>query len=214
VAAYLHDPGDPRDGLSVAVPLFALNQVSEARCEWLVPGMLKDKVLALLKTLPQRPRSRLVPLPQTAERMAAALGAPERFGQGSLIDALLAMVREATQLPVQRTDFKPDMLQPHHFMHLRVVYEHGRLLGQGRHLAALKAELGSKARGAFQALAQLKLKDVAGGGEAATPPSPIPAKAGRDGDARPRRSAPAPAPAPAASADQRHTAWDLVSCPS
>jgi ATP-dependent helicase HrpA len=213
VAAYLHDPGDPRDGLSVAVPLFALNQVSEARCEWLVPGMLKDKVLALLKTLPQRPRSRLVPLPQTAERMAAALGAPERFGQGSLIDALLAMVREATQLPVQRTDFKPDMLQPHHFMHLRVVDEHGRLLGQGRHLAALKAELGSKARGAFQALAQLKLKDVAGGGEAATPPSPIPAKAGRDGDARPRRSAPAPAPAPAASADQRHTAWDFGELP-
>ncbi|MDO9483526.1 MAG: DUF3418 domain-containing protein, partial [Hydrogenophaga sp.] len=63
VCTYLHEPGDPRDGLSVAVPIFALNQVSEDRCDWLVPGMLKDKLLALLKTLHQRPRSRLVPLP-------------------------------------------------------------------------------------------------------------------------------------------------------
>jgi ATP-dependent helicase HrpA len=50
----------------VTVPLFVLNQVNDERCEWLVPGMLKDKVQALLKTLHQRPRSRLVPLPDTA----------------------------------------------------------------------------------------------------------------------------------------------------
>jgi ATP-dependent helicase HrpA len=51
-ATYLHEPGDPRDGLTVTVPIFALNQVNAERCEWLVPGMLKDKVLALLKSLP------------------------------------------------------------------------------------------------------------------------------------------------------------------
>ena len=55
-ASYLHQPGDPKDGLSVDIPLFALNQVQEERTEWLVPGMLKDKVQALLKSLPQRPR--------------------------------------------------------------------------------------------------------------------------------------------------------------
>ena len=69
-ATYLHDPGDPKDGVTVTVPLFALNQVSEERCEWLVPGMLKDKVLALVKSLHQRPRSRLVPLPDYAEAFA------------------------------------------------------------------------------------------------------------------------------------------------
>jgi ATP-dependent helicase HrpA len=154
---YLHEPGDPRDGLSVAVPIFALNQVSEDRCDWLVPGMLKDKLLALLKTLHQRPRSRLVPLPATAERFATALCEPAVFGAGNLMDALLKLVREATQLDIVRNDIKVDMLTPHHFMHLRVVDEHGRQLGQGRSLAALKAELGGQARGAFQALAQLKL---------------------------------------------------------
>jgi ATP-dependent helicase HrpA len=71
-ASYLHAPGDARDGLTVTVPLFVLNQVSPERAEWLVPGMLKDKIQALLKSLPQRPRSRFVPLPQSAERLASA----------------------------------------------------------------------------------------------------------------------------------------------
>ena len=53
VASYLHDPGDPKDGVTVTVPIYSLNQVNDERCEWLVPGMLKDKVLALVKSLHQ-----------------------------------------------------------------------------------------------------------------------------------------------------------------
>ena len=160
-ASYLHEPGDPRDGLTVTVPLFVLNQVAEERAEWLVPGMLKDKIQALLKTLHQRPRSRLVPLPDTAERFAAFLNAPERFGAGSLTDAVLKLVKDATSLDLVKADIKVDMLSPHFFMNLRIVDEHGRQLGQGRQLGALKAELGKQARGAFQALASLKLSSVA-----------------------------------------------------
>jgi ATP-dependent helicase HrpA len=159
-ATYLHQPGDARDGVSVSVPLFVLNQVSEDRCEWLVPGMLKDKIQALLKSLPQKPRSRFVPLPESAARLAEAMSAPEVFGNGSLTDALLKRVRDETSLDVKRADFKLDMLSPHLFMHLRVVDEHGRQLGEGRNLGALKAELGSQARGAFQALAQLKVSSA------------------------------------------------------
>lgn len=156
VVTYLHEPGDARDGLTVDVPLFALNQVNEERCEWLVPGMLKDKVQALIKTLHQRPRSRLVPLPDTAARMTEQLLQPEVFGSGSLTDAVLKLVRDATSLDVKRNDMKLDMLPPHLFMNFRVVDEHGRQLGAGRNLGALKGELGSQARGAFQALAGLK----------------------------------------------------------
>ena len=153
---YLHEPGDAKDGVTVDVPLFALNQVNEERCEWLVPGMLKDKVQALIKTLHQRPRSRLVPLPDTATRMAEQLNAPEMFGSGSLLDAVLKWVRDATSLDIKRGDLKLDMLPPHLFMNFRVLDEHGRQLGTGRNLGALKGELGSQARGAFQALAGLK----------------------------------------------------------
>ncbi len=155
-AEYLHAPGDVRDGLTVTVPLFVLNQVSEERTEWLVPGMLKDKIQALLKSLPQKPRSRFVPLPEAAAKLAQSMGEAEVFGAGSLTDALLARVRAQTSLDVKRADFKLDMLSPHLFMNLRVVDEHGRQLGMGRNLGALKAEWGSQARGAFQALAQLK----------------------------------------------------------
>jgi ATP-dependent helicase HrpA len=153
---YLHEPGDARDGVTVDVPLFALNQVNEERCEWLVPGMLKDKVQALIKTLHQRPRSRLVPLPETATRMTEQLVQPEVFGAGSLTDAVLKLVRDATSLDIKRNDMKLDMLPAHLFMNFRVVDEHGRQLGAGRNLGALKGELGSQARGAFQALAGLK----------------------------------------------------------
>ncbi len=156
MADYLHEPGDAKDGLTVTVPLFVLNQVSEERAEWLVPGMLNQKIHALLKTLHQRPRSRLVPLPESAARLTEALSADTVFGSGPLVDALLKLVRDATQVDVKRADFKVDMLPPHLFMNFRVVDEHGRQLGHGRNLGALKAELGSQARGAFQALAALK----------------------------------------------------------
>ncbi len=156
LATYLHEPGDVWDGLTVTVPLFVLNQLSEERCEWLVPGMLKEKIQALIKTLHQRPRSRLVPLPETASRWALKLS-DERFGAGSLVDALLKLIRDQTALDIVRADIKADMLSTHFFMNFKVVDEHGRQLGQGRNLGALKAEWGKQARGAFQALASLKL---------------------------------------------------------
>src|SRR5205085_2721409 len=171
-ATYLHEPGDARDGVTVTVPLFVLNQVNEDRAEWLVPGMLKDKVQALLKSLPQKPRSRFVPLPESALRIAQALSAPEGYGHGSLTDVLLKLVRDETSLDVKRTDFKLDMVPAHLFMNFRIVDEHGRQLGMGRNLGALKAELGAKARGAFQALAGLKVV-----------PSPSPSGGGRGGGA-------------------------------
>ena len=155
-ATYFHEPGDAKDGVTVDVPLFALNQVNEDRCEWLVPGMLKDKVQALIKTLHQRPRSRLVPLPDTATRMAAELLQAELFGSGSLTDAVVKLTCAATSLDIKRGDIKLEMLPPHLFMNFRVLDEHGRQLGTGRNIGALKGELGAQARGAFQALAGLK----------------------------------------------------------
>ena len=210
-ATYLHEPGDPRDGITVTVPLFVLNQVSEERCEWLVPGMLQGKIQALLKSLPQRPRSRFVPLGESAARLAEHFNAPERFGVGSLTDALLKQVREETSLDVKRADFKLDMLSPHLFMNFRVVDEHGRQLGQGRNLGALKAEWGAKARGAFQALATLKIAGSAGGAKDSGTKD-IETK-DRQAQPAPKKEAKAPAAAPAVSASQRYTAWTFGELP-
>ncbi|WP_342720404.1 ATP-dependent RNA helicase HrpA [Acidovorax sp. FHTAMBA] len=218
-ASYLHEPGDARDGITVTIPLFVLNQVSDERCEWLVPGMLKDKIQALLKSLPQRPRSRFVPLPESATRLAALLGAPERFGTGSLTDVLLKQVRDETSLDVKRADFKLDMLSPHLFMNFRVVDEHGRQLGHGRNLGALKAEWGAKARGAFQALAGLKLGGGAAEGEkneSKMPPAldgkaQAATKSGVKGAAS-ATATPASVP-PSTPAGQRYTTWTFGELP-
>ncbi len=155
VATYLHEPGDAKDGVTVTVPLFALNQVSSERCEWLVPGMLKDKVLALVKSLHQKPRNRLAPLPVYVDEFVAHVHESQAFASGLLLDALLKSVREKTLVNVARGDFKLEQLPPHLFMNFRVVDEHGRQLGLGRNLSQLKAELGGQARSAFQALAVL-----------------------------------------------------------
>ncbi|VTU20302.1 ATP-dependent RNA helicase HrpB [Variovorax sp. SRS16] len=203
-ASYLHEPGDARDGLTVTVPLFVLNQVSEERCEWLVTGMLKDKIQALQKSLPQKPRARLVPLPESAARYAEQLSAPEVFGAGSLTDAVLKRVRDETSLDVKRADFKLDMLPPHLFMNLRVVDEHGRQLGMGRNLGALKAELGAQARGAFQALAVLNVR-------ASVPPAGAGGPERSVADAGVARSAEPAAAAPPAG--QRYTAWTFGELP-
>ncbi|MFZ3124589.1 MAG: DUF3418 domain-containing protein, partial [Acidovorax sp.] len=208
-ASYLHEPGDPRDGITVTIPLFVLNQVSEERCEWLVPGMLKDKIQALLKSLPQRPRSRFVPLPESAARLAELLGAPERFGTGSLTDMLLKQVRDETSLDVKRADFKPDMLSPHLFMNFRVVDEHGRQLGHGRNLGALKAEWGAKARGAFQALATLKIAGSAGDKRN----SDEKLSENKEEKAREAPQKIAKHPAPSQRTDARYTAWTFGELP-
>ena len=202
-ASYLHQPGDPKDGVTVTVPIYALNQVSEERCEWLVPGMLEAKVMALVKSLHQRPRSRLVPLPEFVAEFCAT--AP--FAQGALVDVLLKAVRERTQLAIQRNDFKLEQLPPHLFMNFRVVDEHGRQLGLGRQLASLKAELGGQARSAFQALAALKLQ--------ATPapaPQPQMIRTPSGGQAA-VAVVKAPALAPADTPVQQHTAWTFGELP-
>ena len=168
-ASYLHEPGDAKDGLTVTVPIYALNQVNDERCEWLVPGMLAAKLTALCKSLHQRPRTRLVPLPEYVSEFVETTP----FAQGALMDALLASVRERSQIAVQRNDFKFDMLQAHQFMNFKVVDEHGRQLGMSRHLPTLKSELGGQARSAFQALAMLKLASTS-----ATPSAPQVSSAG------------------------------------
>jgi len=197
-ASYLHEPGDAKDGLTVTVPIYVLNQVNEERCDWLVPGMLKDKVLALVKTLHQRPRSRLVPLPAYADEFVAEAS----FAQGGLLDALLRHVRERTQLAVQRNDFKLEQLSPHLLMNFRIVDEHGRQLATGRNLAVLKAELGGQARSAFQALAALKV--AAAPAAAASAPS-----SARMADTMAREPEAAVTARPA----EKYTAWTFGELP-
>jgi ATP-dependent helicase HrpA len=151
---YHFEPGSVRDGVTMAVPLYALNQLPRERVEWLVPGMLKEKVHLLLKSLPQKLRRHCVPLPDYAAKFCERVNEAGTFGRGDLIDAIIADIRKEITISVLTTDFKPETLPAHHFMNFKVIDEHGRQLEMGRNLATLQAEFGTQARESFQKMAE------------------------------------------------------------
>lgn len=78
------------------------------------------------------------------------------FGSGSLIDAIIADIREQTHVMVKKEDFRQETLPLHLFMNFRVVDEHNRMLEMSRNLASLKSDFGKQAREAFRQLAELR----------------------------------------------------------
>ena len=151
---YHFEPGSPKDGVTLVVPLTQLNQVDGRRCEWLVPGMCEEKVLLLLKTLPQKLRRHCVPLPEYAKSFLERKLERKQFGTGDFLEDLMADVRQERGLEIKRTDFRPEALPLHCSMNFRLIDEHGRQLEVERNLARLRSEYGESARSAFQAIAQ------------------------------------------------------------
>jgi ATP-dependent RNA helicase HrpA len=135
--AYNFAPGKADDGVALTVPQALINQVSAARCEWLVPGLLVDKVTQLLKTLPQKLRRHLVPLPE----FAAAFRRDVPPSDAPLLQALVRYIREQKQFDMPLDAFRLEQLPSHLQMNFRVVDEHGRQLGLSRNFAQLRAEL-------------------------------------------------------------------------
>ncbi|MEB2510664.1 ATP-dependent RNA helicase HrpA [Burkholderia multivorans] len=205
---YHFEPGSPRDGVTLAVPLYALNQVDARRCEWLVPGMLKEKVQLLLKSLPQKLRRHCVPLPDYAAGFVERTGR-ERFGAGGLVEALIADVREQTQVAMKAADFKLETLPAHLFMNFKVIDEHGRQLAMGRNLAQLRQELGAQAQQQFQKIAAASTIAVGADGDGGAAPAAAGAPAGKA--AAPQTLA---APEPGATALYENlTTWNFGKLP-
>jgi len=143
---YHFEPGSLKDGVTLTVPVFALNQVDGVVCEWLVPGMLKEKVTALLKSLPPKVRHRLQPLADTSTAFIEQARVQAWPENRPLIEALRDFSQEKTGLQLLLTDFKVETLAAHHFMNYRVIDEHGRMLDAGRNLAHLRALYGNQAQ--------------------------------------------------------------------
>jgi len=151
---YHFEPGSPKDGVTLVVPLTQLNQVDGRRSEWLVPGMCEEKVLLLLKSLPQKLRRHCVPLPDYAKSFLERMLEEKQFGVGDFLDSLIGDIRKERGLEIKRTDFRPESLPLHSSMNFRLIDEHGRQLEVEHNLARLRSEYGETARSAFQAIAQ------------------------------------------------------------
>ena len=150
---YHFEPGSPKDGVTLTIPLVVLNQLSAERWEWLVPGMLKEKVQWLVKSLPQKLRKHCVPLPDYAkafyERRFEQLEQPP----GSLLAAIISDIDQQFHVKVAVSDFRLDTLPAHLFMNFKVIDEHGRMLKAGRNLAQIKAELAHETQKMLQTMA-------------------------------------------------------------
>ncbi|MHB1375367.1 MAG: ATP-dependent RNA helicase HrpA, partial [Thauera sp.] len=118
---YLHQPGEADDGVTLAVPLAMLNQIPANRCEWLVPGLLEEKVAALMKTVPQKHRHRLQPVAESAAAFMAAFEAGEFDTDEPLLKMLQRFVEERVQLKLPLESFRAENLKPHCFMNFRVI---------------------------------------------------------------------------------------------
>jgi len=147
---YHHEPGSPRDGVTLTVPLLALNQVDAVRCDWLVPGLAREKVTRLAKSLPQKLRHQLGPMQEFVDAFLRA----SEHADAPPAEAMARYARRELNLAVPLDAFRPETLPAHLSMNFRIVDEHGRQLATGRNLAQLRADLGQRAGEQFAELAR------------------------------------------------------------
>ncbi|MDQ2696427.1 MAG: ATP-dependent RNA helicase HrpA, partial [Pseudomonadota bacterium] len=146
--SYRFEPGEADDGVTVTVPLAALNQLDPQRLEWLVPGLLAERMAALLRSLPKALRRHFVPVPDYVAVLMQTL----TFGDGSLTAAMAERLHKVTGVAIPPDAWKPEAVPAHLQMNVRVVDPDGRVLAEGRGLEAIQERLRGQARESFAAL--------------------------------------------------------------
>ena len=138
---YHFSPGDDDDGVSVSVPVSLLQHLPRLRLEWLVPGMLEDKVVALIRSLPKQLRKNFVPVPDYSKAVMDGLNACDE----SLTELLGVKLFRMTGVRIPEDAWKPEVLDEHFRINIRVLDDDGKLLGQGRDISRLREKFADKA---------------------------------------------------------------------
>nr|WP_246480971.1 ATP-dependent RNA helicase HrpA [Motiliproteus sediminis] len=135
---YHFEPGSDDDGVSVNVPAAALKRLPVERLEWLVPGLVEEKCIALLKQLPKALRKNFVPVPDYARAFLQSQPVEAK----SLVEQLSRWLRRKTGVQVPDDAWQSERLEPHLRFNIRVLDAHGRVVGQGRSWEELLARFG------------------------------------------------------------------------
>ncbi|MFN1147387.1 ATP-dependent RNA helicase HrpA [Serratia liquefaciens] len=146
---YQFEPGTDADGVTVHIPLPILNQVEDQGFEWQIPGIRRELVIALIKSLPKPVRRNFVPAPNYAEAFLGRVTALEL----PLLDALERELRRMTGVTVSRDDWQWEQVPDHLKMTFRVVGEKHKTLLEGKNLTALKLQLKDKVQETLSAVA-------------------------------------------------------------
>ena len=140
--AYQFEPGKQTDGVTVIVPVALLNRAPRHLFDWLVPGMLREKCIQLVRSLPKDKRKHLVPVPDMVDRALDGLH-PDNI---DLLTALAARLGTFGGIKLEQQDFARTALDDYYQMNIRVVDARGKLLDQGRNLASLVNQFQSDTR--------------------------------------------------------------------
>lgn len=143
---YAFEPGQDKDGITVDVPAEVLNQLDRRRLDWLVPGLIEEKVTAMIRALPKAVRRQFVPAPDFAR---AAIQRME-YGQGRLTDELAKALQAITGAPVSAEQFENLSLEPHLSFRFRTLGDKNKVLGAGRDLGDVKQAHSVATKQAFE----------------------------------------------------------------
>ena len=132
--AYRFEPSAHDDGVTVTIPLEAFESLSREVGDWTVPGLLRERVLQLLRSLPKQTRRRIAPLGALADAFCEQHHASDR----SLDEALAAFVRERTGEPVRAQDMSAARVDEHLLLNYRIVDQDGQEIASGRDLRELR----------------------------------------------------------------------------
>ena len=140
--SYRFDPGHAADGVTATVRLADLHRVDPRKLDWLVPGLLEEKCVDLIRTLPKPIRRQVVPAPQFAANAVHWM----TFGEGDLLAELAASLGKQAGIQVKPADFSPAELND--YLRLRVVVKNdrGKRIAAARDVRQLQSDLVTEAR--------------------------------------------------------------------
>ncbi|MGA8277855.1 MAG: ATP-dependent RNA helicase HrpA [Rhodanobacteraceae bacterium] len=138
-------PGDAADGVTLVVPLALLNALPKARCEWLVPGLLPQRVAALIRGLPKSLRRNFVPAPDFARAFIECARARDE----PLAVVLADYLQRVTGVALTAGDFAASVVPDYLRMRFRVVDDAAQSVAEGRDLASIQRDFSAAARDAF-----------------------------------------------------------------
>ncbi len=133
---YHFAPGEDDDGVTMVVPVEVVNRITAERCDWLVPGLIEEKVTLLIKALPKNLRRNFVPAPDFAKNALKSLA----HGEGVLTTVLGRQLQSMTGVEVARGEWEVENLPHHLTMRFELIDGSGKLIRTGRNLERLQEE--------------------------------------------------------------------------
>ncbi|MEY8205543.1 MAG: ATP-dependent RNA helicase HrpA [Bermanella sp.] len=144
--SYRFEPLHLEDGVSVSVPAAMLKQLPVSRLQWLVPGMIRDKVIAMVRSLGKPIRKQLVPVPDFVDEFLMA----NQVCDQPLEEVLAQFIYQKKRIKVSASDWSTQQVDQHYLMNIKVLGSDNRLLLQGRDWHRLLEEVGEQANAVVQ----------------------------------------------------------------